>query len=126
MKSEELDATIRAALTADERKLLDAMDEPSVPEQLMESFRGRNRWLNILAFIYTFAFFGLAIWFAVEFFATNPGDTKTLIAWAAGFLWMTTAIGMAKMWSWMQMHKNVLIREIKRLELEVSLLRKEK
>jgi hypothetical protein len=40
-----------------------------------------------------------------------------MIAWAAGCLWSATAIGLFKITYMMELNKNAVTREIKRLEL---------
>lgn len=44
------------------------------------------------------------------------------IAWSVCFLFSNMAVAMMKLWFWMQMDKNVVIREMKRLELQVATL----
>jgi hypothetical protein len=56
----------------------------------------------------------------VQFF--NTENTNELIKWAsAGFLSMI-AMGMLKLFVWMQMDKNDILRELKRLELQIATL----
>jgi hypothetical protein len=42
--------------------------------------------------------------------------------WSAGALWAALAVAMLKMYFWMEMNKNVMLREMKRLELQVARL----
>ena len=48
--------------------------------------------------------------------------TRMQIAWSVGFLASNMGVAMMKMWFWMQMDKNTVIREVKRLELQVATL----
>ena len=51
----DIDRQIREALEAEDRELFDKLDEPSLPGQVIESFRTRSRWLiagSILAGIF--------------------------------------------------------------------------
>lgn len=41
-------------------------------------------------------------------------------AWATGFVVCAIAIAMMKVWYWLELNKNSLAREIKRLELELA------
>ena len=110
----ELDDKIRQAMQGD---LDDAPTEEGLFQMLAEVFRGRRRWINLYGFFLTFVFLGLAVWCAVRFFGAE--GTQAQIGWAAGFLWSAMCVAMLKMWFWMEMHKNQVLREVKRLELQV-------
>ncbi len=112
----ELDDKIRQAMRADPA-LADPMTEEGVFEMLAQVFRGRRRWLNLYGFVLTFAFFILSVYCAVQFFGAV--ETQPQIAWATGFLFTSMAVAMLKLWFWMEMQKNTVLREIKRLELQM-------
>ena len=63
---------------------------------------------------------GLAIFTATSFF--DAESTRDQIAWAVGFMYSLIVISGLKAWYWMQMNKNSLTREIKRLELQIARL----
>jgi hypothetical protein len=79
------------------------------------TFHTRNKLLTGLAFIYTFAFFGLAVWCAISFF--NSTEIKHMLAWGFAFTFCMTAVGMLKMWFWLEMQRIAVTREVKRVEL---------
>ncbi len=112
----ELDDKIRAAMQA-EHDLGDPAGEESLFLMLLEVFQGRRRWLNLYGFFLTFVFFGLAIWCGFRFF--NAQGTTAIVGWAAGFLVSVQSVGLLKIWFWMEMQKNQVLREVKRLELQV-------
>ena len=66
---EELDRRITEALRADEAEQYARLD-PELPpwEMVFNTFKGRNRWLNILISFWMLVFFGLAVWCVVQFF----------------------------------------------------------
>ena len=77
-------------------------------------------WLAIIMNVFHLVIFGLLIYCIVQFFGTN--ETNELIKWAsAGFLCMI-AMGMMKLYIWLQMDKNDIFRELKRLELQLATL----
>ena len=45
--------------------------------------------------------------------------------WATAFIFCSTGVSFMKSWMWMLMNRNVLAREIKRLELQVASLREQ-
>ncbi|MEZ5960449.1 MAG: DUF6768 family protein [Hyphomonadaceae bacterium] len=49
-------------------------------------------------------------------------DVRETVIWTAGALWAAIAVAMLKMYFWMEMNKNVVLREVKRLELQMARL----
>ena len=117
----ELDKKIQEALRAEDAELFkDFAEEPSVFEMLMETCRGRHRWLNILGAFWTLVFLVLGIVAAVKFFSAE--GTRDIVMWAAACIVCVSAVSMLKIWYFLEMHKNALTREIKRLELQIARL----
>ena len=77
-------------------------------------------WIMYLMNFMTLVFFGLFIYCTIQFFDT--ANTNELIKWSVGGIICLLAVSMLKMFAWLQMDKNAIIREIKRLELQVSSL----
>jgi len=113
-----IDQMIREALGKEDSELLEFYKEPAIHEMLMETFRGRFRWINDLAFTWTILILGLLVVLAYLFF--HAQSTQVMIAYATGFLWGIMWIAMLKIWFWLEMNKNSLTREIKRLELQLA------
>ena len=115
----DIDDKIREALSREDAELLEHyLAELPLHELMIESFRGRNRWLNALAVVFTLVGFGIAVVAAFQFF--HADSTRAMIAWATGFLWAVLSVAMLKMWFWLEMQKNSVTLEIKRLELQVA------
>jgi FtsH-binding integral membrane protein len=116
-----IDERIRQALQEDaEEKFISAGDDQAMIQQMLATFRGRNRWLAALAMVYTLVFFALAIVCAVQFFWAT--ETKDQIMWATACMLCWIAVGLLKSWWFMQMDKMSILREVKRLELQVARL----
>lgn len=120
----EFDKLIKDTLSADEAEFLKEMDEDSILQMLSSNFKGKMGWISVYAFIMTLIFFGAAVYAAFEFF--DSSETKQLVLWATVFLFSMFTVSMLKIWQWLQMDKNRILREIKRLELQISLLAKQK
>ena len=45
-----------------------------------------------------------------------------LLVWGGGFMFCMMAVSMLKLWFWMEMQTNSVLREVKRVELQVSRL----
>ena len=117
----ELDKKIREALRKEDAELFeDFGEEPSVFEMLIETCRGRHRWLNILGAFWTLVFLVLGILAAVKFFSAEA--TRDIVMWAAACILCMSAVSMLKIWYFLEMQRNAITREIKRLELQIARL----
>lgn len=117
----ELDRKIKEVLRQEDAEIFDdAIGEPSVFEMIFETFRGKHWWLTVLTFSWTLVFFVLAIVAAFKFFGTE--DSRDMMLWALAFVFCMMAVSMLKMWFWMEINKNAITREIKRLELQIARL----
>lgn len=117
---ESIDKLIKETLTEEEAKFYENLEEQNVLQMILGLFQGKNKWLLILMNLVTIIFFGLFIYCLVQFF--NVESTKELLKWGLGSLVFLLGVSMLKVFAWMQMDKNAIIREIKRLELQVSSL----
>ncbi|RIA09546.1 hypothetical protein OE09_1384 [Flavobacteriaceae bacterium MAR_2010_72] len=117
---EDIDQLIKDTLTKEEAKFYDELEEQNVFQMLVGLFRGKNKWIIILMNVVTLIFFGLFVYCTVRFFDTEV--TNELIRWGIGGFVCLITVSMLKLFAWMQMDKNALIRELKRLELQVSSL----
>ncbi len=116
-----IDEKIQEALSQEESELANSMrGERPLGEMITEAFRSRHRWLHITSFIMPMLFVAAACVFAYQFFVAQT--TQAMIGWATGFLWAVTATGIFKIFFMMELNKNSLTREIKRLELELAAL----
>ena len=119
-QNEDLDNLLKEALTDDEAALFHAYDEQNVLQQFGSMFHGKMKWINIGTLVIQFILFGLAVYLGYRFFTTS--EVFEMIQFGAGVVLLMLMIGMLKLFQFMEMNKNATIREIKRLELQVSLL----
>ncbi len=115
---EDIDQLIKETLTNEEAKFYDELDEQNLLEMVGGLFKTRNSWVIIMMFIVNLVVFGLFIYCLIRFL--NTDNTNELIKWSAAGFFCVMITGMLKLFSWMQMDKNALLREIKRLELQIS------
>ena len=117
---EKIDDLIKAALSIEEAQFYNELGEQNLIEKLGEVHKGKIGWLASVMTVMVVLLFAVFVYCIVQFFNTEV--TNELIKWAsAGFLCMI-AIGMMKLFIWLQMDKNDILRELKRLELQVSAL----
>jgi hypothetical protein len=118
IKMEEIDELIKEPLSKEEAVFYDSLEEQNLIEMVGGLFNTKNRWLIILMNIVQVISFIFFIYCLVQFL--NTEETNELIKWGVGgfvFLFMSSYL---KLFSWMQMDKNALLREMKRLELQLS------
>jgi len=117
---ENIDELIKEALTAEEAKFYDDLGEQGLIGKLGGIHKGKLGWLAILMNIVHLLVFGIFVYCIVQFFDTE--ETNVIIKWtAAGFLCLVF-MGMIKLFMWMQMDKNDILRELKRIELQIAIL----
>jgi hypothetical protein len=117
---EEVDALIKEALTEEEAKFYDTLDEQNLLQMFGGVFDGKNKWIVIMMNIVSFIVLGVFVYCTVQFFNTEV--TNELIKWSIAGVFCMLMLSMLKLFMWMQMDKNSIIRELKRLELQVSRL----
>lgn len=119
-QEEKIDELIKEALSAEEAKFYDELGEQNLIEKIGELHKGKMGWLAIIMNIFNLVVLAALIYSLVQFF--NADQTNELIKWASsGFLCMIF-MSMIKLYNWMQMDKNDILRELKRIELQVSTL----
>ena len=60
----------------------------------------------------------LGVLSAIKFF--DAQQTRDMLMWAGATILCLSAVSMLKVWYWMELQKNSLLREIKRLELQIA------
>lgn len=119
-EKERIDKLIKETLNQEEARFYDELEEQNLLGKLGQAHTGKTGWLVTVMTIMHIVIFVLFVYSTVRFFGTD--DTNELIKWAsAGFL-AVIFMGMLKLYIWMQMDKNDLLRELKRLELQISAL----
>ena len=117
---EDIDRLIKETLTQEEAKFYEELDEQNLFQMLGGLFQGKFKWIMYMMNFMTLVFFVLFIYCTIQFFETDV--TNELIKWGIGGLVFLLGVSMLKVFAWMQMDKNALLREMKRLELQVSSL----
>lgn len=119
-KMEDIDKIIKETLTQEEAKFYDKLEEQNMFQMVGSLFQGKNKWIMYLMNVMTLIFFSLFVYCLMQFINTDA--TNELIKWGFGSIVFLLGMSMLKIFAWMQMDKNALIRELKRLELQLSSL----
>lgn len=119
-RAADVDALIREALEAEDAEALERLGEPSLPDAVIEIFRGRMRWYGAMFLAMILICFAFTVVCCIQFLAAD--ELPDLIRWGVGFLFgVITVIG-GKTWYWNQVERVAVTREIKRVELLVAQL----
>ncbi|MCC5022855.1 MAG: hypothetical protein J6386_08705 [Candidatus Synoicihabitans palmerolidicus] len=110
----DLDKKIQAALRGSTEGTT-LIDEPNLAEELVTAFRGRNSWTNLIAVFFSVGFLAVGIWSGFLFFGAEI--VREQLLWGGLCLFTLIFISFMKVWFWMEMHSNRVLREIKRVEL---------
>lgn len=115
----DLDEMIDEALDAEERELLRSIgEEPGFFPQALGIFGGRLGWVNALLMIVQGAAFLGGAWAAWNFFAVD--DALAALRWGLPGAVLLLMSLMIKMGMWPTLQTNRLMRELKRLELQIA------
>jgi len=115
-----LDRMIEEALDTEDRAILERYGEQGVFAQMFSVYDGKMRWLAVMATVMTFALFIGAVYCAWKFFGAT--DAVPATRWAAAALVLMVMVGFLKLWFWLRMESNRILREVKRVELQVARL----
>lgn len=116
-----IDRAIREALSKEDAEFLARFEANSTPVgEVLDTFRGQWGAMNIFAAAITFGMFAAFVYCAWNAFTLS--DVRDVVIWTGGALLAALSVAMLKMYFWMEMNKNVVLREVKRLELQVARL----
>jgi hypothetical protein len=116
-----LDAAIRQTLSEEDARMFEQLDaDAALHQQILETFGGRLRWLNVAGWVAGFALTGLVFLFGWRFWVAT--DLAEMLRWGAAAGLASLGVALVKVWFWLQMQKNAVVRELKRVELQLALL----
>ena len=106
----DIDNKIRAALQRSSSE-----DEPNLAEEVITVFRGRHRWMHAIVVLVSLGFLALGGWAGFRFYEAR--DLREQLLFGGLALALLLAISIMKVWFWLEMHTNRVLRELKRIEL---------
>jgi hypothetical protein len=117
----DLDQAIRQSLSAEDAALLDRLGaDQALHRQVLATFEGRLRWFNVAGWIAGVALFGVACVLAWRF--VQAEELRDMLRWGAASALAFAGIALIKVWFWLEFQKNAIVREVKRLEVQVASL----
>lgn len=115
---DDLDKKIEAALSAEDRAFLAQLGEQGIFGQWFGVYDGAARRMAVFATILTFALFFAAVYCGWRLLGAD--ETLEAVRWGAGAMLLMVMVGFLKLWFWLRMESNRVLREIKRLELQIA------
>ena len=115
-----LDDEIAKALSAEDLALSKQFEDLGLFGHFKTLFKGKDAWVTILSVIFGTILNVLFFYAAWKFFTVTDVNSKLL--WGGGAWFLATMVAFMKVWFWMRMESNRVIREVKRLELQVARL----
>jgi D-alanyl-lipoteichoic acid acyltransferase DltB (MBOAT superfamily) len=125
MKKEEIDKLITESLSKDEAEFYHSLDGN---EGLFEMFRGLYKgklaWITgIMTLVHTVI---TVIAFYTGYLLFTTENIAEMLQYGS-IMFIALIFGaMIKLWTWMQMNRNSILREIRRLEYQVAVLMEKK
>jgi hypothetical protein len=119
----DIDEKILDALNNEDREAINTYGEELGLFGLVgESFRGKFKAVVIIVFVLVLIFAVILVYSSFKFFSVE--DLGLKLNWLAIGLAALFVIGLLRLWYFMELNRLSVIREVKRLELQVSLLSK--
>jgi hypothetical protein len=117
----DLDQAIRESLSSEDTELFDRLGaDQALHRQVLATFEGQLRWFNTAGWIAGLVLFGVASVSAWRFVqAEELGD---MLRWGGASALAFAGLGLVKVWFWLELQKNAIVREVKRLEVQVASL----
>lgn len=115
---DDLDRKIEEALNAEDRALLGGFEEQGLFGQVFGIYSGKLGGLALFATLITFVLFAGAVYCGWKFF--DAAAAIDAARWGAGAVMLMVMVGFLKIWFWMRMETNRILREVKRLELQIA------
>lgn len=115
----DLDRMIDEALSAEESELMRQIgEEPNYVTQAFGIFSGRLGWVHTVMMIAQTVLFVIGVWLAWRFFNTNDPMEAIHLGFPSAVLIIMG--GMMKLSLWPSIQTNRVLREMKRLELQIA------
>ncbi len=120
MKKEEIDKLIEESLSVEEKKFYNELEEKGLFKQWGGLYTGKLKGWAILTTIIQLIFTVITFYLGYKYFTAS--ETTDFFKYGGAFFIVFFAASMMKLWHWMQMDKNSILREMKRMEFQIAVL----
>lgn len=117
----DLNDRLRDALKSEDEALMAELEHESGMFELFgATFKSKMRPWVIYMMFWSLVITGIGVWCLVE--VINSLDLGAQIGWSLGLVACLITVAILKVWFWLEMHKQAILREIKRSELRLTLM----
>lgn len=121
MKKEEIDKLITESLSKDEAEFYNTLEgDEGLFKSIGSLYAGKLAWMAVVMTIVHLVVAVIAFYSGYHLF-TSESSEAMLYYGSIMFIALIFA-SMIKLWTWMQMNRNSILREMKRLEYQVAVL----
>ena len=120
MKKQEIDKLITDSLSKEDAEFYKQFGEEDVFESWFGVYKGKFAWIAVIQSVVILAAVIVAVYSGYHFFTVE--STTELIRYGAVMFLGLLFTSFLKLWLWMQMVKNSIVREMKRVEFQVAVL----
>ena len=120
MEKNEIDRLITESLSREEAEFYRSLDEEGLSGKVRSLYTGKMGWVAVATAIVNVAAAAISVYCLIMIF-TLP-ETVDIIRYLSVLIIAWSFGCMVKLWQWMQMDKDSIIREMKRLEFQVAIL----
>jgi hypothetical protein len=118
-----LDKAIQQSLSQEDQDFLASLDEePAYMDQYMGLFKGRLGWVNWLTTI-LIILMCLVLIYAIDRFENVAPDIEGMLKWGGISAFCVMGILLSKLWAALHLQTNRVLRELKKLELQIASLK---
>jgi Family of unknown function (DUF6768) len=117
---DDTDNIIRRALEQEGKDQLRDLDDPTLSELLVQTFRGRHRRVAIGGAVLNFLLFVGAVFSAIQ--CLRAPDVRSTVLWGLASFLCAGLVTAIKIWYWLEMCRLSITRDVKRLEIQVARL----
>ncbi len=115
----EFEHAVRQVLSEEDAALVERLGaDQTLHQQIRATFEGQLRWFNVVGWLAGFALFGVACFLTWRF--VNAGGLQEMLLWGAAAALAFAGVALVKIWFWLELQKNAVVREVKRLEVLVA------
>lgn len=115
----EFDDKLRRAL--ENGRPIEFEREESLRQMMVQTFKGKLRWMVLFLWVEAIAVCVVGVWAGVGLY--HAQELKPLIVWSTVLIVCAVFFVLVKVVGWQWMNKYSVLREIKRLELQVAALK---
>ena len=120
MNKEDIDKLIEESLNEDEVSFYNDLEEKGLFKQWFGLYKGAFKGWAILITTMQLILTALTFYLGYAFFTEDL--STDLIHFGGLFFIVFISVAMLKLWHWMQMDKNSILREMKRIEFQIAVL----